>query len=184
MNSLRHGFAASRIVLSDEERPHFNELHAHYIEKFQPADEVEANLVDQMVAAVWRQYRLWAGEASLFDLKILQQHLEASSQFPDIDSSGRFALAFKALADESNSLRLMQRYETNCRYQYERALRNLLELRKPSEPNAISEQRMEADTRPSHKPRERFRENNLDLSTLNRQKPIDVPDPAECQEAL
>lgn len=106
-------------------------MQAQYVEKFDPADEPESNLVDQMVTAVWRQYRIWAGEAALFDLKIRQQLLDASNQFPGIDSSGRFALAFKALADDSESLRLMQRYETNCRHQYDRALRNLLELRKP-----------------------------------------------------
>ena len=138
MNSPGRGFAASKIVLSEEEHPQFDELLATYIAKFNPADTVESNLVDQMVAAVWRQYRIWAGEAALFDLKILQQHFEATIQFPGIDCSGRFALAFKALADDTAALRLMERYETICRHQYDCALRNLLELRQPLEHRTVS----------------------------------------------
>ena len=131
MNALQHGFAANKIVLTSEERPQFEALREQYhVGKFKPADEAESNLVDQMVVAMWRQYRIWASEARLFDLKIQQQYIDATNQFPGLDSSGRFAVAFKALADDSETLRRQERYEANFRAQYDRALSNLLQLRK------------------------------------------------------
>ncbi len=125
MNGLKHGFAATRAVFSDEERPQFDALLNGYIETFQPANEPEHNLVDQMAVATWRLYRLYAAEAALF---------EPAAQVPAIDPSCRFIAAFKDLAGPSTMLYLMLRYEANARWQFDRALRNLNELRKLPEP--------------------------------------------------
>jgi hypothetical protein len=47
-----------------------------------------------------------------------------------------FGLAFQNLAGNENALKLMMRYEANCRWQYDRALRNLLSLRKTAKDQA------------------------------------------------
>jgi hypothetical protein len=137
MNSARHGFAASKIVLAAEDRPQFDAMRDAFIEKHQPADEVESSLVDEMVVANWRLYRIWAGEAAMFDRKMqaLLPDPEPSTQHPERG----FGQAFEEFAADENALKLMMRYEANCRWQYDRALRNLLSLRKaaadqPQEP--------------------------------------------------
>jgi hypothetical protein len=56
----------------------------------------------------------------------------------DYDVLTSQALAFKKLADESNSLEMLHRYESRYRRFYERALRNLQQIREndPPLPNA------------------------------------------------
>src|SRR5687767_12832283 len=50
-NALRHGMAAETLVLTNESRSRFEALLAAYIERFQPRDEVEADLIEEIVAA-------------------------------------------------------------------------------------------------------------------------------------
>src|SRR5258708_757305 len=70
MNGLRHGFAASRIVLATEERAQFDVLRESFIQIHDPGNDVETALVDQMVVAQWRLLRMWAGEAAILDRTI------------------------------------------------------------------------------------------------------------------
>ena len=137
MNGLRHGFAASKIVFATEDRPEFDAMREAFIEKHQPADDVESSLVDEMAVANWRLHRIWAGEAAMFDRRI-QALLPNSEPKPPAapEPSTLFSQAFEQFAADENALKLMMRYEANCRWQYDRALRNLLSLRKAAKEGA------------------------------------------------
>lgn len=129
MNSLRHGFAASRVVLSSEDLTQFHAMRDNFMQIHQPANDVECCLVDEMVVANWRLFRMWAAEASVVDRKIRAQFPDSSPP-PELDLIDRFGQVFEIFADRENALKLMTRYEANCRWQYDRALRNLDSLRK------------------------------------------------------
>jgi hypothetical protein len=130
MNGLRHGFAASRVVLATEDHDQFDAMRDAFIEKHHPADEVESSLVDEMVVANWRLQRMWAAESSLFDHKIQALSGATSGPSAEPDPAALFGTAFEAFAGGADALKLMMRYETNCRWQYDRALRSLQSLRK------------------------------------------------------
>lgn len=51
LNAIRHGLAAQTVCLSSETRPHFELMVEAYTERFQPADDVEEDLVEQMYAS-------------------------------------------------------------------------------------------------------------------------------------
>jgi hypothetical protein len=136
MNGLRHGFAAHKIVLATEDRPQFDAMRDAFIEKHQPTDEVESSLVDEMVVANWRLHRIWAGEAAMFDRQIQALLPTPESQPPPANPETLFGQAFEKLAGNENALKLLMRYEANCRWQYDRALRNLLSLRKTAKDQA------------------------------------------------
>jgi hypothetical protein len=128
-NARRHGLLARCIVLQSESPDAFQAIMAQYVERFQPADDVEMALVEEMAAAFWRQRRCWAIETRLFDNAI---DADLSG-----DAIGRIAGAFSTLA-AAPTLGLMHRYETRLHNMYQRALRNLLLLRAeriPNEPN-------------------------------------------------
>ena len=135
MNALRHGMTAQAILLTNEDPEAYTKLAAAYYEKFQPADDVERDLVDEMVIAKWRQRRDWSNEAALFDLEMDRQTKKIDAQFEKIDHACRYALAFRALADESKSIQLLTRYETAHRRSYYKALTTLLQLRAELQPN-------------------------------------------------
>ena len=132
-NASRHGLLARCIVLQTESTAAFQAIMTEYIRRFQPADDVEMALVEEMAAAFWRQRRCWAIETRLFD-NAIETDLAA-------DSIGRIAGAFSTLAD-APSLALTHRYETRLHNMYQRALRSLVLLRAeraPKEPNPDSE---------------------------------------------
>jgi hypothetical protein len=133
-NARRHGLLARCIVLQSESSDAFQAIMTQYIQRFQPADDVEMALVEEMAAAFWRQRRCWAIETRLFD-NAIETDLSP-------DSIGRIAGAFSTLA-ATPALGLMHRYETRLHNMYQRALRSLLLLREeraPNEPNPDFEQ--------------------------------------------
>jgi hypothetical protein len=124
MNALRHGFLANSVVLEGEDREVFNQTLEYHIEKFQPKDDVEQDLIDEMVAAGWRMRRLWWIETELFN--------KATKAATDPTVSLRVASAFTRLA-ETNQLELLDRYESRLHKMYQRALKTLLQIRESEE---------------------------------------------------
>ena len=132
-NALRHGLLAKCIVLKAEEREGFDALVNLHTERLQPADGIEVGFIEEMVSSYWRMRRAWTIET-----RMLQDHMDDQ---PGADEVGRLTAAFENLA-ASQSIGLIHRYETRLHCMYQRALRNLLLLRKvgvPNEPNPISE---------------------------------------------
>jgi hypothetical protein len=126
MNSTKHGLASLKLVVLDNESGEgFQNLLCAFIEKYQPRDAVELEVVTEAAAARWRLKRLLGIETALFDLEMASQQEAIEETFEHIDGGARQALAFKALADESNSLALLNRYETRIRRSYEFAMREL-----------------------------------------------------------
>jgi len=132
-NAIIHGLLADCIVLEEESRENFLALLQQHVDHFQPANEVEFGMIEEMCAARWRQRRAWAIETRLFDTQIARP--------PDGDSLDRMAGAIDFMA-AAPSLSLVHRYETRLHIMYGRALKNLITLRKikvPNEPSPISE---------------------------------------------
>jgi len=133
-NSLRHGMTAKAILLTSENPEAYTKLAEAYYVKFRPADDVECDLIDEMVIAKWRQRRDWSNEAALFDLEMDHQTKKVDSEYTKIDHACRYAIAFRALADQSKSIQLLTRYETSHRRSYYKALTTLLQLRAAPNP--------------------------------------------------
>ena len=120
-NAVRHGFLAETVLLSNESREKFEALLEAYKEKFQPRDEVEADLVEEMVVAKWRQQRLWAIEAAAVDFRMERQRREIK-EIKSTDEPTRSALAFTGVEAGEKSMSLFLRYESRMRRNFKRAL--------------------------------------------------------------
>ena len=129
-NALKHGLTSSMIVLTNESRAQFDGLHETYTETFQPANGVEMDLIDQMVASQWRLRRIWIMQTASLDLKMDQQDAEIAKNFNKIDQATRVTVAFTALANDEKSLDLLLRYETTYTRLYQRAMNTLIRLRR------------------------------------------------------
>src|SRR6202161_1795974 len=117
LNALRHGLCAKCIVLDHESREDFLILLQHHVDRFQPANEVEFGMIEEMCAAYWRQRRAWSIETASLDTQIALQ--------PAVNNPERMAASFDILA-ASPSLPLLHRYETRLHLMYQRALRTLI----------------------------------------------------------
>ena len=120
MNAITHGLFSKHIVIGQESPEAFDDIVNRHLDRFDPDDEVEQSLVEEMVAAHWRLRRLWAVENQW-----LQAALENQPPSPE---TARIAGAFGEVAD-SPRLGLLHRYETRLHLMYQRAFRNLLRMR-------------------------------------------------------
>lgn len=124
INALRHGLLSQCIVLENESEEHFDALLQQHANKFQPLDDVEQCAIEDMTAANWRLRRLWSIEATLFD--------EAVDKNPKPTERSRLAAAFSDLT-ATRELDLIDRYEARLHKMYQRALLNLVVLRRMDE---------------------------------------------------
>ena len=127
-NAIKHGLSSRAIVLSNESESDFEKLLESYLAQFNPQSEIEASLVQQLVAARWRMERVWAVETALLDLEMVEQRDAVDQKYEFIEEVARTALAFRALCDNSRVLNLLSRYESQFRRAGERILDSLLRL--------------------------------------------------------
>jgi hypothetical protein len=127
-NAIRHNLCSKALVLTMEDEASFAEHQKNYFDQLQPEGEIEFGLVTDMVAAKWRQWRLWTIETALYDVQMDKQMKMIDDTFKSIDEPTRCAIAFQTLADESKALALLLRYETSMRRMHEKALDTLMKL--------------------------------------------------------
>jgi hypothetical protein len=128
-NAVRHGLLAKTVVLADEDPEAFRALVDSFVSRLVPEDEIELALIEQMAAAFWRQTR-----SSAIENKIIDNAAATAASSGPVE---RLAHAFTTLAT-GPELTLMHRYETRQNRMFQRALANLLLLRKENlrnEPN-------------------------------------------------
>jgi hypothetical protein len=124
-NSRRHGLR-SRILFADPESPgQLNDLLASLERLLQPQSEIERTLIGTMALARWRQTRLWKLETSILNREISR----LTPLMPNESSVTLIALAFRSLIDHGCSLQIINRLESRCKRQYDRAADRLNALR-------------------------------------------------------
>jgi hypothetical protein len=119
-NATKHGLLSDLVVLETESSEGFAALSAVFVQRFQPADDVENGLVEELAAATWRIRRAWTIERCAIERKVRLSGAAPLDAMTDLFTN----------PESSQSLDLMQRYETRLQRMYQRALRGLLLLRR------------------------------------------------------
>src|SRR5438105_15372363 len=97
-NAITHGFTAHTVVLTNESVDRFEQAVDSYAGHFQPQDEVEMDLVEELVVAKWRQRRAWSMETATLDHELDLQDPELVSEWEHLDHPTRLALAQQSLS--------------------------------------------------------------------------------------
>jgi hypothetical protein len=140
-NSTRHGLTAYHIIIDGESEEEYQCLFDSYISHFQPATDVEMELVEAMAAARWRLRRLLAIESNFLEMEIVRQQKKIDREFKDFSDRERLAFVFQKMADQDNSLSLVVRYEGMLNRAHDKAFKQLHLLqseRRPPQPGASS----------------------------------------------
>ncbi|MCC6537643.1 MAG: hypothetical protein IT162_08855 [Bryobacterales bacterium] len=147
-NSTRHGlasanFTAASVCLFNEVKESYEQLYAALFDEHQPATATECLLIEEMAVARWRQQRIWVAESGIIDKEMCDLTPELLTKYGDnLDETLRLASSLESLADNSNALGLLLRYEARLSRQFERCLQRFLalrELRLRDEPNPRNE---------------------------------------------
>jgi hypothetical protein len=98
-NATTHGLTARWLVLNAENPSGYDEVVAKLIAKFEPADEVELDFIEEMAVSYWRQRRAWVIESDTLNRQIEIQNEQ--------NSVAGISTAFSALANNGKALSLL-----------------------------------------------------------------------------
>jgi hypothetical protein len=149
-NARRHGLAAQTVVLSNEAVERFDDMLDDYIERFQPADRVELDLIEEYVSAKWRMRRIVAIDCALLDHQLTADEAAIDQKYDSIDEETRTVLSFEKL--NTVSVRNLHRYEANARRTAREAFNQLLALQALRRRQEGEAAEMEASSNKSGKP--------------------------------
>ena len=149
-NAITHGVYSTQVVLNGESQQQYRQMLDAYIGEFQPQGEVEHHLIEDMVAAKWRQRRIQAAETELLNKETLKQKQQLDREDADYKPITPVASAYSALSMYT-ALPFLARAEARLERCYSRSLKYLLELQR---------RRNKAATPPSTRPEKENEETN------------------------
>jgi hypothetical protein len=126
-------------VLQNENPAAWAELLDICMEQFRPATRYEQIVVEEIAFAKWRLRRLWTMETALLDTEMDEQAEVFVNKYANADESVRKAHAFKSLADKSNTLEQLNRYQTRLERSCERSIKSLHALKAAEAQAGVSE---------------------------------------------
>jgi len=135
-NSTRQGMFADTLVLERENPAQFHELLNELLDEHEPSTPTQMMLVETIVAARWRQQRIWGLQKTNFDYDIAS--IETNPENPAM----RAVLALRTNDESIRSHELLLRFEIALDRQISRALLRLQKLQDRSE------KRKEESTKP------------------------------------
>lgn len=167
-NAVTHGLTANFTVLDHESQDDFQILLDAHVDRFQPADDVELELVHAMAITRWRIRRVAELETELLENKVALCQRDIEGEFDTIGDAGRAAYAFEKLADDGKAMALLIRYETSLARLYERTSKRLEELQNRPLRNEPTEP-ITPDPKPTSPPRSEAPESQPEEDILNRE---------------
>ena len=136
-NAVKHGYLAKVVTLSPEDESAFREIHERYVLRFEPRDQVEHDLVEEIVWAKWKMRKMWIHETSIVGLQVALDRDKVNMEWIHPNEHDREALATVECLKDSKALDLFQRYNRTLSTQAEKATKLLLELKKLRLPPAV-----------------------------------------------
>jgi hypothetical protein len=121
-NATRHGLLADSLVLEGESEARFCGLLAAFEAELQPESQIEHDQAEIMAVAHWRRMRLWSIEKAEYIEETRRRKAAANTVDDGETPITHLARTFRTLADESQVLHLLNRYETRFSREYTRAL--------------------------------------------------------------
>jgi hypothetical protein len=143
-NAIKHGLSSNRIVILDgESEEAWEEYQCHFIAKFQPRDFVEERLVIQMAFNQWRLERVWSLQTATVDEESETQQELVEAKYDQWDTALVLACAYNA---RKLDLKALDQYESRFIRNFDRALRQLTQIREQYPPQPVSENEPEPAT--------------------------------------
>jgi len=139
-NALSHGLTANYAVVGEESQADFHVLLHAYVDRYQPSDAVETELVHTLAITRWRLRRVATLETCLFENDLALRGDEIDESFESLDEANRVAYVFQKQAEEGKALSLLIRYEAALNRVYDRTLKQLDQLQTGPRRNEPTEQ--------------------------------------------
>lgn len=124
MNAIKHGLLSSQILIKEEDLNSFTLLSDNLINQLNPSNQLEALLVDRVVAGFWRLRALLKIESNLMNL----QSYDTTNEVNYYRKEGQDAKKVVDMIDNILLERVL-RYENNIERGIFKAIHELKELK-------------------------------------------------------
>jgi hypothetical protein len=124
-NEHRQDLLSRTVVIEGESEERFKDHLTTFIRQYEPQDEHELALVEQMAICRWRQLSVWGLETAGIS-NAIKELTENQPEVLDKDPAVRAYLAIGELNTKNSNLSLFQRYDTRFDRQFYRAYTKLM----------------------------------------------------------
>ncbi len=153
LNAFKHGLTSNKFVLLDSEsEADYQEMVGSYVDTLQPADELEAGLVEEMINCRWKLQRAEVFETHLLELSLAAIEPKLGEVFSKISETGKLALAYRDAVEVSKALANIERNITRLSRQFRHAHSRMVEIqdrRKSETPDPRPEPETTPETAPA-----------------------------------
>lgn len=129
------------VLLRNERAEAYRNLRDQYLQRFQPSDSVERDLVLHLVVTTWRLHRLQSIEAGLYEVAMEDCRATMEEGFTTLTAEAQRGIAHQSLSAKNDVLKELRRSEAHLRRVYQNTLRCLIDLRNlrsaPQPPAAV-----------------------------------------------
>jgi hypothetical protein len=133
-NAVKHGLLARILTLTEADARLYESLQQNYIERFQPRDQPEYDLIEELVYAKWQIRQAWMMHARTLSLQMMADYDELNGEWDSVTMLDRQTLAFAQSLAKSNVLPTLERYIRQLTTQADRAIRMFEHLRSERRP--------------------------------------------------
>ena len=174
-NARKHGCLAAIITFTPEDEVAFNQIRNLYVQRFEPRDQAEHDLVEQIVYCNYQMREAWAQQAALIGLQVSMDKEKIDMEWTAPSELDRRSLALVESLKESNTIALLQRYSRALANQSERAAKMLLELKKHRLPPALTPTRPEAEAQLRNEPADEPQPSSVEPFDYENGDPVEAP---------
>jgi hypothetical protein len=146
-NARKHSILARHLCLSAQDEEIYSGIAEMYLNRFQPRDQAENDLVEQIVYCNFQMRQAWMQQASALGMQMAIDQNAVDSAWAAPSDNDRRVLALTASLKDTNVIPLLQRYARSLATQAERAAKQLIELQKLRIPPAPVAPELTADDR-------------------------------------
>ncbi len=155
-NAVQHGCVATLVTSDPDEAALFTQIHNEYIARFEPRDQVEHDLVEEIMRAKWQMRQAWAYESAIIGLQVAQDTEKVDREWKSLGDHDRRALAYASALNAGTTLPNLQRYARSLSLQAEKAIKMLLELKQLRLPPADESEQDDAKPKIRNEPSPTF----------------------------
>ena len=131
LNAVKHGLTSNKMfVLQNENPAAWAELLEQCVTDYKPVTPLEETYVQAIAFALWRLRRIYSVQTAMVDLEMDGQAAAFDKNYETADETVRKTLAVRELLRDARPLTNISRYEVALQRAHDRAVNNLLNLRK------------------------------------------------------
>jgi hypothetical protein len=128
-NAITHGFSSDAVVLSSEDEDSYNQLRTDYRNHYKPTNPVEEQMIDDIVMAKWRHFRLVNIERTTLEMETQAVAQDVNARFFEPNSHIRVSVAYRSVEEKDRLFSAINRHAARLAREYRQAIRVFREER-------------------------------------------------------